>query len=1376
MRWLFLAGRDYLKRWQPEQVAALLMSLFLLALIFLWVWMGLNLRAKLQENERQKIELLSNQYGSNLSNALQWRLSMLESAKSFAEERMVFSTWLSPVELEVLASALYKNEGVYGVGIFSRDGKLSYFYPKVINELPGCPSDFWEAITKSGKEVLQRPQVGLPTLLPDNETGICIFQPIYQHGDYQGAVAMVLHFSYLWDEAGLSNLPREYTAVALQDEQGTVIWGSANIFDTQTVIVPLGVKDIRWNLVFSEEQTQTNLGGWMQYYWWGGGILCVLLSGLFYSVVLGVMRWRRQVQLQQETINRLQTRYDAKLRAVLDSVSDAVYIESSSSRRILDANAAATKMTGFTKEELCSMYADELHAYLPEKPESNRGNIALIEQTHRNGNRFPVEMRSVTVSLPDEELIIRVVSDVSERERALRALKRSEESLKQRTERMIRNQAALIELTQIDYADWEQASKAVLRTAAAILEVERAGLWLYGPDRKKIYCQLLYRLNDDSFENGIEINIEDAPFFFEELERNVMLSVGLAQEDERTNQLNEIYLHPNQIASLLVVPVRRYGRIMAIISCEHIGLSPRNWMIEDEDFAASIADVVSLSLEAVERKQAEEKLAESEERYRNLVETSPDAILLTDPDGVILFCNAKMAETFGYQSTQELVGAAITDLVVSSDQEKLKQDMQDVLKSGILHQFEYSFRRRDATVFPGEISFSFVQGSGKQNILGFTGILRDVTDRKRSQEQMILQSAALEAAANAIIITDRDGNILWVNSAFTELTGYRAEEVMGENTRFLKSNQQSSQFYQFMWQTILNGQVWRGELLNRRKDGSVYPEEMTITPVRTGDSGEVTHFIAIKQDITLRRQREREQIALVSVAAALRTASTRSEMVTILLSQLLEFLDAQGAAFITRLPESGEGLCELGMGEWHDWVGKRIPASEGITGLVFETGQYYYTNDLKNDPRLFYKEQTANLECAACVPLIAQGGKIIGAVWIGRHTQFTDAVLHTMMGIVNIGANAIQRAALYEEARRHIQRLAALHNIDMAITASVGLDNILNTLLEQVMLQLDADASAVLLFDRSSRSLQYFARRGFRSLKPDEARQGCRAAHQVVKDRQMLAIQDISLASKDLFEGFPVEEEHFSAYHAVPLLAKGQTQGVLEVFHRRVFHADAEWLDFLEMLAGQAAIAVDNAMLFDKQQQAHLELTQSYDATLEGWARALELRDLETLEHTRRVTDMVQALARNMGIPDEQLVHIRRGALLHDIGKLAIPDSVLLKASELDEEEWEIMRLHPVYAYQLLYPIPYLRPALEIPYCHHERWDGTGYPRGLKGEDIPLSARIFAVVDVWDALLSDRPYRKAWTPKQVRAYLHKRAGQQFDPQVVAAFFQLWKAE
>jgi len=184
------------------------------------------------------------------------------------------------------------------------------------------------------------------------------------------------------------------------------------------------------------------------------------------------------------------------------------------------------------------------------------------------------------------------------------------------------------------------------------------------------------------------------------------------------------------------------------------------------------------------------------------------------------------------------------------------------------------------------------------------------------------------------------------------------------------------------------------------------------------------------------------------------------------------------------------------------------------------------------------------------------------------------------------------------------------------------------------------------------------------------------------------------------------------------------------------------------------------------------ELAQAYDTTLQGWARALEFRDKETAGHSQRVTDLTMKLAVALGLPEDELVHIRRGALLHDIGKMAIPDEILRKGTDLTPAEREIVSKHPEIAHELLAPIPYLEKALEIPYCHHERWDGTGYPRGLKGEQIPLSARIFAVADVWDSLRSDQPYRQAWPRKETIRYMEEQAGTSFDPAVLGVFLDL----
>lgn len=191
-------------------------------------------------------------------------------------------------------------------------------------------------------------------------------------------------------------------------------------------------------------------------------------------------------------------------------------------------------------------------------------------------------------------------------------------------------------------------------------------------------------------------------------------------------------------------------------------------------------------------------------------------------------------------------------------------------------------------------------------------------------------------------------------------------------------------------------------------------------------------------------------------------------------------------------------------------------------------------------------------------------------------------------------------------------------------------------------------------------------------------------------------------------------------------------------------------------------------------QRAHADLAEAYEATIEGWSRVLDLRDKETEGHTQRVTEMTLRLARALGVPEDELVHIRRGALLHDIGKMAISDTILQKPGPLNEDEWTQMRLHPEYAHHMLFPIAYLRPALDIPYCHHEHWDGTGYPRGLKGDEIPLAARIFAIIDVWDALLSNRPYRKGSKEEAVLDYVKKHAGTYFDPVLVDSFLDLYE--
>ena len=230
----------------------------------------------------------------------------------------------------------------------------------------------------------------------------------------------------------------------------------------------------------------------------------------------------------------------------------------------------------------------------------------------------------------------------------------------------------------------------------------------------------------------------------------------------------------------------------------------------------------------------------------------------------------------------------------------------------------------------------------------------------------------------------------------------------------------------------------------------------------------------------------------------------------------------------------------------------------------------------------------------------------------------------------------------------------------------------------------------------------------------------------------------------------------------------------------RIRHAEGSWL-YIETLGINLLMqpGVEGIVLTSRdvtqRKQIEMELREAYEATIEGWSMALDMRDKETEGHTQRVVKTTLALAKAMGLGESELVHIRRGALLHDIGKMSIPDSILLKPGSLTPEEKAIMQQHPQNAYQMLSHIAYLKPALDIPYCHHERWDGSGYPRGLKGEAIPLSARIFTVVDVYDALTSDRPYRKHLTDGEAIQYIRTQAGQQFDPDVVQVFLNQFAA-
>ncbi len=353
------------------------------------------------------------------------------------------------------------------------------------------------------------------------------------------------------------------------------------------------------------------------------------------------------------------------------------------------------------------------------------------------------------------------------------------------------------------------------------------------------------------------------------------------------------------------------------------------------------------------------------------------------------------------------------------------------------------------------------------------------------------------------------------------------------------------------------------------------------------------------------------------------------------------------------------------------------------------------------------------------------------------------------------------------DLRRMLQKMERLMEINITLNSTLALGQVLDLIIANAVEMLGCEAGSILLYNEENDYL-YFAA----STSPDSKTLANipvpltgSLAGTIFSKRIPLIVDNVK---GDTRHNTSVDTQlnfHTNSLLGVPMRIQDRMVGVLEALNKQEGTFIEEDVKFLTAIAAQAAVAIANAQLMEALQESH-------KTTIEGWAAALDLRDKETEGHSQRVAALTVQLAREVGVSEEDLNCIREGALLHDIGKMAVPDKILHKHGPLNEPEREVMRQHPANAYNMLYPITYLRPALDIPYCHHEKWDGSGYPRKLKGEEIPLAARIFTIIDVWDALRSDRPYRKPWSKKKTAAFIQEQAGASFDPKIVKRFMDV----
>lgn len=927
----------------------------------------------------------------------------------------------------------------------------------------------------------------------------------------------------------------------------------------------------------------------------------------------------------------------------------------------------------------------------------------------------------------------------------------------------------------------------VLRQAAssmtAILNVDDCFLSEYQSELRGIVTSARYSRDgkvDYAPDAGILYRLDDYP-----VSASVMFTgvpVVIRVDDPQANPAEVAYLHQYGYVTSLLLPLRFHNSPLGL--AELCSFNPRReFKSEEIRLALALADQVAV---AIDNARLYKRLEQSEAHFRALIENAAEGVAILDEEGKFRYLTVKEQSLTGY-NYEETIGQSAFRYVHPDDLPHMIAAFKDNMdKPGAIVTLEYRLLRKDGT-------WGYYEVTGHNmlhdpNIAGVVINYRDITVRKLTEAALkeseeryrtIFQSAGVplweddySQLMEAIDQLKSEGvvdfkayiaghpeflikaaeaiRVLDVNDAAVKLMAARDKsELLGSLARIFSGT--PSQTFADEVAAIAEGMTqYEHEAYIFTLQGERRDQWITITlPEQAGFDRVLVSTVDIterkKMEAALQESQSRLEAIINTAINAIITTDDQQRI--ILFNPAAEKVFGYSAAQII-----GQPLNALVPERYRNVHNLHIQAF-GQSGISSRThGVLDVVSGLRSNGDEFPME-----------------------------AYISQSVVHEQKYFTVILQDVTERRHAEEALLRRASELESLVELSTSLRAASTVAEMIPIAIREAAKVVRAANGSIFLMEQASGEL---VSRGWYSAETDsfiQVGEEKATRHTLYEGVTGYVARTGQIFSTDHMHEDPLpvfvagENERLQGMNSgisLPLRAHDSIVGVLHVALREKRSFTDTEISLLTAIAEMVGNALQRAALIEKTLLQTEELAAAYDNTLAGWARALELRDELTEGHTRRVTALTIRLAQAMGIPPAEIVQIQRGAILHDIGKMGIPDEILLKRGPLTLEESVVMRRHPQSAFDMLYPIAFLRPALEIPYCHHEKWDGTGYPRGLKGDEIPLAARIFAVADVWDAITSDRPYRAAWPRQKALDYMRSESGQYFDPHILETFFSL----